>query len=119
MHADAGEIVPQALDDAAVAPFARVVGRDVVAELRVQRGGHVDEVLALVAVFRRLLAPVARVQRVAELGELRAGVVQVVLAVHVGALRREQVRDRVADRDPAAAARVQRARSGSPRRTRD
>ena len=38
-----------------------------------------------------------------------AGVVQVVLAVHLRALRREQVRDRVADRDPAAAARVQRA----------
>ena len=103
------EVVLQALHDEAVAPLARVVGRDVVAELGVQLRGHVDEVLALVAVLGRLLAAVARVERVAELVELRARVVQVVLAVHLGALRGEQVRDRVADRDPAPAAGVQRA----------
>ena len=72
------------------------------------RVGHLDEVLALVAVLGRLAAVVAREERRAEQVELVAGVVQVVLAVHVGALRGEQVRDRVADGDPAAAARVQR-----------
>ena len=108
MHADAGEVVCGALDDALHAPLARVVGRDVVAELGVQVARQVDEVLALVAVLGRLLAAVARVQRVAEGRELVAGVVEVVLAVHLRALRRQQVRDRVADRDPAPAARVQR-----------
>ena len=51
----------------------------------------------------------AREQRETELVELVAGIVEVVLAVHFGTLRREQVRDRVADRDPSPAARVQRA----------
>ena len=67
------------------------------------------EVLTLVPVFGRRLALVAGVERVPELPELPAGVVQVVLAVHLGALRREQVGDRVADRDPAPAAGVERA----------
>ena len=54
----------------AVAPLARVVGGDVVAELGVQLRGHVDEVLALVPVLGRLLAPVAR--RRASRGTCRA-----------------------------------------------
>ena len=109
VHADAVEIGLEALDDVAHAPLARVVGRHVVAELGAQLARQVDEILALVPVFGRLLASVARVQRVAERRELVPGVVEVVLAVHLRALRRQQVRDRVADRDPAAAARVQRA----------
>ena len=90
-----------------MAPLGRLLGRDVVTELGVQLRRHVDEILALVPVFGRFDALVARVERIAELVELGAGVVEVVLAVHLGALRREQVRDRVADRDPAPTARVQ------------
>ena len=108
VHADATEIVAQAIDDVPHTPLARVVGRHVVTQLLVQLGGHVDEVLPLVAVFRRCLAAVPGVQRVAEGRQLIAGVVQVVLAVHDRALRREQVGDRVAHCHPAPAARVQR-----------
>ncbi len=72
-------------------------------------GRHVDEILTLVSVLlRRLPALVTRVEGVAEHVELRAGVVQVVLAVHLGALGREEIRDRVADRDPPPATGVQR-----------
>ena len=119
VHTDAREVVLQALHDEAVAPLGRIVGRDVVTELGVQLRRHVDEVLALVPVLGRLDAAVPRVERVAELVELGAGIVQVVLAVHLRALRREQVRDRVAHRDPATTARRAAARSGWPRRTRD
>ncbi len=93
----------------AVAPLARLLLRGRVAELGAHPVGHLDEVLALVAVLGRLLAAVAREQRRGERVELVAGVVQVVLAVHLGALRGEQVGDRVADRDPAPAAGVERA----------
>ncbi len=107
MHADAAEVFLQARDDLAVAPLAGVVGRDVVAQLGPQLGGHVDEVLALVAVYGRLLTLVAGVEGVPELRELVPGVVQVVLAVHLGALRGQEVGDAVADRHPTPASRVE------------
>ena len=109
MHADAREIVADAVDDARHTPLARVLGTDVVAALGAELVREIDEVVALVALVGRLLAAVARVQRVTERRELVAGVVEVVLAVHVRALRREQVRDRVAHGDPAPATGVQRA----------
>jgi hypothetical protein len=71
---------------------------------------HVDEILTAISIRRRLLALVTREQRVAEDRELVAGVVEVVLAVYLRALRREQVRDRIAHRDPTTASGVQRTR---------
>ena len=87
-----------------------VAGLDVVTELRVQLRGHVDEVLAVITVFGRRLPAIARVQRVAEAVELRARVVEVVLAMHLGALGGKEVGDGIADGHPAATARVQRPR---------
>ena len=109
MHADAAEVVLQARDDLARSPTrTRSSASTSSPSSACSNGRHVDEVLALVAVFGRLPALVARVERVPELAELLAGVVQVVLPVHRGALRGEEVGDRVADRDPATPARVQR-----------
>jgi len=75
---------------------------------RVRRASvrEIDDVLALVAVLRRFLPPITSNQRRRERVELRAGIVQVVLAVDLGTLRRQQVGDRVPDRDPPTAAGV-------------
>ena len=104
--------------DVAVAPLARLLLGDVVTELGAHPRRHVDEVRALVAVFGRLATRVAGQQRSSERVELAPGVVEVVLAVHLGALGREQVREGVADRDPPSPAGVQADRSGWRRRTR-
>ncbi len=109
VDADAAEVVANPLDVPLHAPFAGCAGRHVVTPLGVQLRGHIDEVLALVSVLGRRLAPVAGDERVAERVELVAGVVQVVLAVHHRALRGEQIGDRVAHCDPAPPTRVQRA----------
>ena len=103
---------------AAVSPVARLLRRDGVAQLGPHPIRHLDEVLALVAVLGRLLPAIAREQRRGEGVELGPGVVQVVLAVHLGALGREEVRDRVADRDPTPTAGVDRAGGVRRRRTR-
>ena len=64
----------------------------------------VGDVAARVAVFRGGLAFGRGDQRVGEPVDLGAVVVEVVLAYHVGALRRQQPAQRVADGGPAGAA---------------
>ena len=68
------------------------------------------DVVAAVAVLGRRLAQRPRQQRAGEAVDLRAVVVEVVLAAHGGAGRLEHPREAVADRRPAHAADVQRAR---------
>ena len=51
--ADALEVLTDLPHDVAVSPLARLLFGHVVAELRPQSGGHLDEVLAPVAVLRR------------------------------------------------------------------
>jgi len=84
-------------------------GGDVVAEVGAHPRGHLRHVFALVAVFGWLATEVAREERVAKGVELVPRVVQVVLAMDLSAVGREQVGKRVADCDPAPAAGVQRA----------
>ena len=108
VDADSGEIVSEFGDDGPVTPLGGLLGADVVAELVPQGRGHVDQVRALVTVFRRRLAAVSGHQRGRERVELTSGVIQVVLAVHSCALGGQQVGDRVPDRHPPAAAGVQR-----------
>ena len=101
-----------------VAPLARLLLGDLVAELGAQPERHLHEVLALVAVLRRLATFVPGEQRRAERVELVPGVVQVVLAVHLGALGGEQVGESRRPPRPIAHRRRAAGRSGSPRRTR-
>ena len=108
LHADAVEVVAYAFDGPPITPLTRLlIGRGVT-QRHTHLIGHLDEVLPVVAVVGRLLSPVAGEQRRPEVVELAPEVVQVVLAVHLGALCREQVRERVADCDPAPSARVDR-----------
>ena len=74
-----------------------------------QVAGHLHQVLASIAVLRRLFASVPRVQRRPERSELVSGIVQVVLAMHVRALGNEQVGNGVADGDPPPTSCVERA----------
>ena len=60
-------------------------------------GGELADVVALVAVLRRLLPAPHRLHRSAEELHLRAGVVVVVLALDLVPAQLEQARDRVAD----------------------
>ena len=76
-------------------------------------GRELGDVVALVAVLRRLLPAPDRLDRLAELRHLRARVVVVVLALDVVAGELEQARDRVADR--AVARRGDRDRAGRVR----
>ena len=69
---------------------------------------HVDHVLAVIPVLGRLFATESGDQRSGEGVELVPRVVQVVLAVDLGSLRGEEVRERVADRHPTRAAGVDR-----------
>ena len=73
------------------------------------RSRHLDQVLRPGSRPRAAACPcTGRSSDAPNVSSWLPGVVQVVLAVHDRTLRREQVRDRVADRDPAATARVQR-----------
>ncbi len=67
-------------------------------------GGNVFDVVAGIAVVGRRLALRRRDQRVGEPIDLGAVVVEVVLTDDVGALRRQQPAQRVADGGPAGAA---------------
>ena len=108
VHADASEILLQLAHGVGEAPLAGLFVGDVVAELGAHPRGHVHEVLTLVAPLGELGATGAGLERRGERVELSSRVVQVVLAVHLGTLGREHVRDRVADGDPSTAAGVQR-----------
>ena len=70
--------------------------------------GDVEDVLPAVPVVRRRLAPVRGDQAAGETVDLRAVVVEVVLARDDAALRLEDARQAVADGGPAGAADVQR-----------
>ena len=107
VHAEATEVVAQPVDGVAVPPVAGLVDGDVVAQLDAHAPGHLDHVPALVPVLGRLAAFVPREQRGGEGVELVAGVVEVVLPVHDGALGAEEVGEGVAHRDPAAPAGVE------------
>ena len=108
VHSDAREIAFELADRVGEAPLTCPLGRHVVAELGSHAFGHLDEVLTLVPALRQLRTPGPRQEGRAEGVELGARVVEVVLAVDLGALGRQHVGDRVADRHPAAAAGVQR-----------
>src|SRR4029079_3280762 len=69
-------------------------GRDRVA----LEGGELADVVALVAVLRRVLPASHRLYRRAEELHLRAGVVVVVLALDLAPAQLEQTLDRIADR---------------------
>ena len=96
VHAEVGQRRAHSLEhqlDAALGEIVRLhVGR-AVDPLR--QLGHV---VAAVAVLRRLLAPGARPDRLAEALHLAAGVVHVVLALHTVARAREDAGERVAVR---------------------
>ncbi len=88
-----------------------LVARDVEQVARVERHHarrDVGDVVAAVAVFRRGLLEVAREQAAREAVDLRAVVVEVVLAGHFGALRLEDAGEAVANGGPAHAADVNR-----------
>ena len=107
VHAETPEVVLEALHRVPVPPLPGLLLGHRVAELAPHPFGHVDDVLALVAVLRRRLPAVAGDQRGGEGVELVPGVVQVVLAVHDGALGRQEVGEGIAHRHPTPAARVQ------------
>ena len=80
--------------------------------------GQLGDVLALVAVLGQRLAAGARADRLAEPQQLRAGVVEVVLARHLVAGELEQPGERVAVRGVAARSPRSAGPSGWRRRTR-
>ena len=118
VDADPAEVVAQLPLDVLVSPLARLLLGDLVADLGPHPVGHLDEVLALVPAFRRRLAPVPRMERRREQVELVAGVVQVVLAMDLRALRGEQVRRARPRPRPSAHHPRGADRSGWPTRTR-
>ena len=110
LHTDAPEVVAHPFDRSAVTPLARIDGIDSVAERLVHLARHVDHVLAVISVLGRLLATESGHQRSGKGVELVPRVVQVVLAVDLGSLRGEEIRERVAHRHPTRAAGVDRPR---------
>ncbi len=108
VHADATEVVAELTDDLLVAPLAGLLQGDVVSELGPEPRREFDQVGPLVAVVGGFATLVPREQGRTERVELAARVVQVVLAVHLGTLGGEDVREGVTHRDPTASARVER-----------
>ena len=108
MHADALEIGANLPDDVEVAPLASVLEGHRVAELGAHARGHLVEIRPAISVLGNLLASVPSEQRRTEQVELCARVVEVVLPMHLRALRREEIRNRIADRNPAPTTRMQR-----------
>ncbi len=107
-----------------VGPGGGRLGPDLVGERR----GDLDHVVALVPILRDRLTPPQRHDRRAEVPDLAAGVVEVVLARHALPARLEDPAEQVADEGPARVPDVERAgRIGrhelhvhdAPRRERD
>ena len=108
LHADAVEIVAHPLDRTQVAPLARLLDADRVTQLADASDRPSPRGTPRDSRPRAAAHPVPSEQRRGERVELVPGVVQVVLAVHLGALRREQVGERVTHCDPTPATGVDR-----------